>query len=169
MKLSRFSMPVVFLVLFGCSTSYKVTDYNKSELFKDFNNSAYDSKVEIILNTDSLVIAPEGAEIKNDSILINYPDYYPLKLKKNFSLAEVRQASLKYHWKTFPYGSAAGLFAGIFLGSITSAYILNLKSGGNHPERDYGTGASIGAVSGIIIGAFVGLIVGWDNIYQFAP
>jgi hypothetical protein len=174
MKIFYYSLPVVFLFLIGCSSTYKVTDFSTKEIFQNnFNNSAKDTRVKVTLINDSSFVVSEGTEIKNDDLHLNYyPNYYPKKLRvknENIQLSEVKQASYINHWKGILPGSYAGLFIGSIVGSITGAYIMNLKTGGNHPERDYGTGAVVGGFSGIIMGAIVGAIIGWDNIYQFKP
>jgi hypothetical protein len=161
MKLFYLFFSFVFFLFIGCSTTYKVADNNKSELYKDFNNSAYDAKVDITLNTDSSVTAPNGALIKNDSMLINYPDYYPSKIKKNFPLSEINQASYKNHWKSVPFGTVIGLIVGVSIGYMIES--------GKDPHGDVGIAPSIGFVSGTVLGTIVGLIVGWKYIYQFGP
>ena len=58
-------IPIALMLLMGCSSTYKVEEnFSKEELFKDFNNSAQNKKVEVILNNDSSLTVPEGAEIK---------------------------------------------------------------------------------------------------------
>ena len=158
----------------GCSTTYKVTNYHSKEAFyKDFNKSAADTKVKVTLTDDSILDVSAGAEIDGDSLHLNYyPGYYPAKLRtkqETFLLSEVMQASCTDHWKGVAPGIGIGLGSGMFLGSMTSAFILNLKSGGNHPERDWFSGFIVGSFSGLILGVVIGYIIGGNNIYQFNP
>jgi PBP1b-binding outer membrane lipoprotein LpoB len=70
---------IIFLLLTGCSTTYNATNYkNNEEFYKDFNNSANNKRINIALVNDSSFAAPEGAEIKYEGVMINYPDYYLL-------------------------------------------------------------------------------------------
>ena len=153
MKLLYLFIPTYFVLFISCSSTYTVTDKgSKQKITNEFNNYAPNKKVEVILNNDSTLIATEGAEIKNDSILLNYsPNYYPSKVKKNrlLSLNEIKEASYKNHWK----GIGPGIYLGLTVGGIIGAtgLVFKYKTSGNHPEKDYGTDTLLGSFSGIII------------------
>jgi len=149
-----------------------VTDTgSKGELYRDFNNSVQNKEVKVTLRKDSVLVVPEGGEIINDSMLLNYyPNYYPLKLKQHnrqLSIAEVKQASYINHWKGMAPGIASGLFIGAIIGSTGLVY--KFKTDGNFPEKNTGANIFMGSLTGMVVGAIVGLIVGWENIYQFNP
>ncbi len=164
-------MPILFLFLIGCSSTYTVKNMgSKEELIKDFNNSAQNKKLQVILTNDSVLVVPEGAQIKNDSMLLSYsPNYYPAKIKKYkiLPLTEINQAAYTNHWKAIIPGMVSGLFIGGIIGS--TSLIFNYKEDGNHPDKNIGADVLMGGLSGMVIGSIVGAIIGWDNIYQFKP
>ncbi len=163
--------PILFLFFIGCSSTYTVTDMDsKEKLIKDFNDSAENKKLEITLTNDSALVVTEGGQIKNDSMLLSYsPNYYTTKIKKYrlLPLADIKQAAYTNHWK----GIIPGLVSGLFIGSIigSTSLIFNYKEDGNHPDKNIGADVFMGGLSGIVIGSVVGLIMGWNNIYQFKP
>jgi hypothetical protein len=66
-----FYLIIVLFALFfiGCSTTYKISDFSsKDKFFEDFNNSANNKKLKVILNNDSSFICESGAQISNDSL-----------------------------------------------------------------------------------------------------
>ena len=173
MKLFYLFIPVVFLLFVSCSSTYKVTDYPSKEAFhKDFNNSAKDTKVKVTLINDSSFSVSEGAEIRGDSLHLDYyPSYYPSRLRlknENILLNDVQQASYKNHLKGILPGAGIGLPSGIFLGSLITV-ASGRREGGNQRNRDWVTGAYWGFIIGPVVGAIVGYIVGWNNIYLFNP
>ncbi len=217
MKLFYFPIPILFLFLIGCSSTYRVTDYLSKEKFQEDVNSSIKNQNFNVVTIDSSFNCIKGSKIKDDSLYtiakikgeevslkdIEHIKYFgktyeepsasiwlkngkELRVENvnilsnsfleftNFTdehipLMDIKQISYINHWKGVLPGGYAGLFIGGCVGSLTGAYILDLKAGGNHPERDYMTGAAIGAFYGIIAGAIVGYIIGWDNIYQFNP
>ncbi len=165
--------PTAFMLLIGCSSTYKVEEnFSQEELYKDFNNSAQNKKVEVILSNDSSLAVPEGAEVKDYSMLLNYsPNYYPKKIKKErlIPLNEIKQASFTNHWK----GLAPGIYVGMTAGGLIGAtgLVFKIEEDGNNRDHRLNSGYNffLGAISGIAIGAIVGAIIGWENIYQFNP
>ncbi len=80
---------ILFILFFtGCSSTYKVTDFPAREKFyEDFNETFKDREAKVILTNDSSFIAPNGIEIKNDTLYsyIFTEENQPMQ----FSLADV--------------------------------------------------------------------------------
>ena len=123
MKLFYLSIPVVFLIFIGCSSTYNAAEYPSiKKYYDDFNKSVEDNTLKVTLINDTSLVIPEGAKIKNDSIHLNYfPHYYPLKIKmtknKYLPLTEVKQVIYTNHSKGLAPGIASGLFFGAIIGS----------------------------------------------------
>ncbi|MGA7721951.1 MAG: hypothetical protein WCA84_12355 [Ignavibacteriaceae bacterium] len=74
MKIFYLLIPVLPLLLIGCSSTYNVADFpSKDKFYADFNKSASDKSLKIIMNNDSTINAGNGALISNDSLLITIP------------------------------------------------------------------------------------------------
>jgi hypothetical protein len=217
MKLFYLILSILFIVLAGCSTTFKATGYPSKAAFRADINSSIKNRDFNLVKAGRTFTCFEGSQIKGDSLYailrvegekislkdikdIQYfkkPYELPsasimLKTGKELSaenvrtlldsslwftniinepipLSEVRQLSYTNHWKGILPGWGTGLFCGALIGGITTAYILDLKSGGNHPERDWNSGLVYGSFYGMIAGAIVGAIIGWTNIYLFKP
>jgi len=69
MKIFYLITTLLTLFLIGCSSTYKASDFpSKDKFYDDFNKSARDKSVEIILNNDSSFTDDSGAFISNDSL-----------------------------------------------------------------------------------------------------
>lgn len=63
-----FILSCVFF-FFGCSSTYRITDFSSKEKFyKDFNSFAKNRNVNVRLVNDSTFSSPNGAIISNDSL-----------------------------------------------------------------------------------------------------
>ncbi len=71
MRLAYLLISITFFVFIGCSTTYKVSKYYSEEkLYKDFNNSAQNNKLEITSTNDSSFYSDSKIEINDDTFYI---------------------------------------------------------------------------------------------------
>jgi len=69
MKIVYLITTILSIILLGCSSTYRVSDFPSKEKFYDnYNKSANDKTIIITLNNDSTYTAFEGSEISNDSL-----------------------------------------------------------------------------------------------------
>ena len=101
MKYIFFLIPIIFLFLIGCSSTYKITDYPSKETFyKDINSSIRNRDVKV-LTADSSFTALEGSQIKAGSLQIVSlaQKTIPLQEVKNVKYFETASATPKvYVW-----------------------------------------------------------------------
>ena len=72
MKLLYLSIPIIFLFLIGCSSTYKATYFTSKEDFHNyFNESVQDRELKITMTDDSSIVTDNGAKIINDSMILN--------------------------------------------------------------------------------------------------
>jgi hypothetical protein len=80
MKIFDLLILLLSLLIIGCSTTYRISDYPfRENFYSDFNNSAKDKELKITLNNDSTVTAYFGGKILNDSLFI----ITPVKINEN--------------------------------------------------------------------------------------
>jgi hypothetical protein len=166
MKLFYLSIPIIFLFLIGCSSTYKVTDYpSKAKFHEDINSCITNRDVNVVA-VDSSFTSFAGSRINDDSLQI------VSKIQEKIPLKEVKDIKgIKY------YGSAyQGPSASIWLKSGEELRTENVKilpdstiqftniANGYIPidkvkEISYKTGWP-GALTGIPIGLGGGAIIG---------
>jgi len=72
MKTDYYIISFFCLLFIGCTTTYRISDFSsKEDFFKHFNNSAKNESLKIDLKNDSTIAAEYGAEISNDSLILN--------------------------------------------------------------------------------------------------
>ena len=82
-------------MLIGCSSTYKVSDFpSRDKFYEDFNNSASDKSLKIILNNDSTITVENGAVISNDSLFITLP---VLKQEKVINKDDIEDIKVSIH------------------------------------------------------------------------
>jgi hypothetical protein len=81
------------LLFAGCSTIYTIKDFpSKEKFYEDFNNSAKDKKIKVILLNDSSFTVAQGGVLENDTLFVfgelNETEHLSLELsdlkKENF-------------------------------------------------------------------------------------
>ena len=99
MKSFYFSIPILFLFLIGCSTTYKLTDYSSKEKFQEDINRCIKNRDVNVVTVDSSFISSAGSEIKDNSLQI------VTKIKEEkISLKDVKD--IKYFGKAYEEPSA---------------------------------------------------------------
>jgi hypothetical protein len=89
MKILLLITAVVTLLLTGCSSTYKVSEFlSKDKFYENFNKSASDGTAEITLGNDSVLVAERGAQILNDSLTFTERI---LKEENKLSMGEVKR------------------------------------------------------------------------------
>jgi hypothetical protein len=101
MKIFYLLIPVFSLLLIGCSSTYKVTDFpSKAKFYADFNKSASNKTLKIKLSSDSSYTY-SGAEIVNDTLYcINNENEI---INKIILLSDIKE--IKYSGSNFTKGS----------------------------------------------------------------
>ena len=98
MKSFYLSIPIIFLFLIGCSSTYKVTYYPSKEAFyEDVSGSMKNRDVNVV-TVDSSFTALEGSKIKDDSILI------VANIQEKIPLSEIKD--IKYYGNAYEAPSA---------------------------------------------------------------
>ncbi|MGA7721955.1 MAG: hypothetical protein WCA84_12375 [Ignavibacteriaceae bacterium] len=84
MKIFYLLISLLSLLLIGCSSTYKVTDFpSRDKFYNDFNKSADNKILQVTLNNDSTFTAASGALISNDSLVIIMQSQREEKLSRN--------------------------------------------------------------------------------------
>jgi hypothetical protein len=72
MKILNLIVGFLTLIIVGCSSTYRLSDFpSKKKFYEDFNKSAKNESLRIVLKNDSTIAAEYGAEISNDSLILN--------------------------------------------------------------------------------------------------
>jgi len=159
-----FYIPILFLLLIGCSHTYEVSKYySEEDLNKDFNKSAPSKELKVVLTNDSSFNVFKGV-IVNDTMLLNYNS---LSTIKSIPLSTINEVSYKNHWKGIVPGFLLGVIVGGTLG--TTGLLGKPKEGGINPRFDQFTATIGGALLGVIVGSVVGYIIGYKYHFQFNP
>jgi uncharacterized protein YcfL len=99
MKSFYLSVPIILLILIGCSSTYKVTYYpSKEDFYKDINSSMKNRDVNVV-TVDSSFIAFEGSVIKNDTLQT------VSNVQEKITLSEIRD--FKYYGNGYEAHSAS--------------------------------------------------------------
>jgi len=88
MKNTYLVAALLLILLSGCSSTYKVTDFpTKEKFYEEFNDTFKDREAKVTLVNDSSFIAQYGVVIKNDMLLsfVNMEE----KINRQFALSEV--------------------------------------------------------------------------------
>ena len=84
MKIFYLLTPVLLISLIGCSSTYTVADFaSRDKFYEDFNNSAGNKSLKIIMNNDSSINVGNGAYISNDSLIFLVPILNEERINKN--------------------------------------------------------------------------------------
>ena len=99
MKYFYLPIPILFLFLIGCSTTYRISNYSsKEEFYKDINNTIKNRSTDIVANDSSYTLS-EGSKIKDDTL------YTIVKIPyKKIPLRDTRE--IKYFGETYEEPSA---------------------------------------------------------------
>jgi len=162
-KIVFFYLFAISLLLFGCTSTYRVSkNYSKADLFNNFNKSCYGRSIKITLTNDSSFIVHRGANISNDSLIL-----FPSDENVNttyLKLDKVRKVSYKSNWLAI----SCGIGSGVLVGGIAGAF-------GATPARDKNGGfdRKISTVQGVlaggVIGSVIGLFIGYTFTYEINP
>ena len=90
------------LLLAGCSSTYRVSDFSSREKFyEDFNNSVKNKELKITLVNDSSFSVLEGSKITDDSLdlILNFQN-------KEHTLAADEIENIKYYGDSYSSPSA---------------------------------------------------------------
>lgn len=69
MKISIFFILLVLTVFFGCSTThYLKYSSSKEKFYRDYNNSAGNNDIEVILIDESIIYHNDHSVIRNDTL-----------------------------------------------------------------------------------------------------
>ncbi|MDR3628105.1 MAG: hypothetical protein P4L45_14775 [Ignavibacteriaceae bacterium] len=151
----------MLLFTFGCSPTYKISkDYSKADLYNNFDKSCYAKSIKITLTNDSSFIAPGGANISNDSLIL-----FPSDGNVNttyLKLDKVKQVSYKNNWLPISCGVAIGVITGGIAGAL-GAVSARDKNGNFDRSKSTIQGILLGGVTGSVIGLFIG----YTYTYQF--
>jgi hypothetical protein len=174
MKILVLIIAVFALLLTGCSSTYKVSDFStKDQFYGEFNKFADNKNLKITLTNDSSFIAVGKTKISDDTLIIRMnitnDEEINIAVKndvyKSLPLNKIKEISYKNHWLGIPFGFLDGLVIGTGVGIIVS------KSQSNQTGKntDLVSPIIIGATGGSIIGIIAGWFVGQTHIYQFNP
>ncbi|MGB8317856.1 MAG: hypothetical protein WCE54_07010 [Ignavibacteriaceae bacterium] len=101
MRIYYFFVPFIFLLLIGCSSTYKVTKYfSKEDLYKDANSSMKSRDINVV-TVDSSFTAFEGSQIDDDSL---HAITQIQEMKEKIPLRETKE--IKYFGKSYEEPSA---------------------------------------------------------------
>jgi hypothetical protein len=155
---------IIFLsfISLDCSSEYVVNGhYSKENLYKDFNKSCDDRSIEITLTNDSSFVAPYGASVSNDTLVLHKDGQ---KLNNEYlQISKVKDARYKKQWLGLPLG----LLAGVAVSAIcVGTKVIPIKS---HNSYDYLSAIVYEVPLGIIIGTTVGWFIGYSYVYSFNP
>lgn len=115
MKIFCLIIPLCSIYLFGCSSTYKVSDFSSKDKFhEDFNKFANNKTLRVILNSDSSFICDNGAQISNDSLT------YAVTIQGKMELTSREVKKIDYD----NYGNLSG---NIMLTSGEEYYAKNIK------------------------------------------
>ncbi len=169
MKIYYLLISLSSLLLIGCSSTYKVSDFpSRDKFYEDFNNSASDKSLKIILNNDSTITAENGAVISNDSLFITLP---VLKQEKVINKDDIEDIKVSIHdmTTTIVLKNDKSVTAGsidILPDSSVAIYnfentykylsLINVKE---ISYKNHWLGVPIGFVSGIPVGLGAGYII----------
>jgi hypothetical protein len=163
MKVFHLLIPILFLFIIGCSHTYEVSKYySKKDLYKEFNKSASNKELNIVLRNDSSFNGFKGI-INDDTLLLNYNS----PIKKYLLISNINKVSYKNHWKGIVPGFLLGIISGSAIGS--TGWIWRPKDGGNNPHFDQFMATIGGALWGAIIGSVLGYIIGYKYYFHFNP
>ena len=172
MKLFYLLILNIFLLLVGCSSTYRMTDYaSKEKFYEDINNSIGTRDFNVVAD-DSSFTGFRGSEIKNDSL---YAVTRIIEKKETISSEDIKE--IKYFGKAYEEPSAdiwlkngeelraenlinlSGSKLQFTNLKISSGYIpINKVEEINYKTRWKSTliGFPIGLVSGVLIGGYMG-------------
>ncbi len=176
MKLFYFLVPIIFLFIIGCSSTYRVTNYPSIEKFTEDVNSSMKNRDVNVITVDSSFISSAGSEIKD-----NLLQTFSYIKEEKISLKDVK--SIKYFGKAYEEPSAyVWLESGKELiaeniqklpNSLIQLRNISISSGyipiGRVKEISYKTrwqSTLVGIPAGFFGGAALGLIVGASGIIR---
>ncbi|MFZ0456135.1 MAG: hypothetical protein WAM24_20470, partial [Ignavibacteriaceae bacterium] len=94
MKLFYFLVPIIFLFIIGCSSTYRVTNYPSIEKFTEDVNSSMKNRDVNVITVDSSFISSAGSEIKD-----NLLQTFSYIKEEKISLKDVKR--IKYFGKAY--------------------------------------------------------------------
>jgi hypothetical protein len=158
MKIGYLLILVVFIFLAGCSSAYKVSDFDYKDLFYgEFNRGARDNTIKITLSNDSTYNWQYGGRIEDDTLVLsgnkNNYNYIPL--------IKIKKLSYKKSLPGFGIGFLVGIPVGFILGQIMAFFTTGLANNQSVPI------IVSGVITGPILGGILGSILGWDYVYIF--
>jgi hypothetical protein len=172
MKIFDLLILLLSLLVIGCSTTYRVSDFaSRDKFYDDFNKFVRDKSVKVTLVNDSSFYVENGAQIKNDTIYsfgqeiiirnkkipssdtveINYTNSNPMSaeiLLKNGNKYQANQIKFIADSIYFSYNDKIGT-----INKISSLDKLKCIS-----YRNHWLGIPFGFLDGLVIGTGAGII-----------
>ena len=172
MKIIDLLILLLSLLIIGCSSTYKISNFpSKDKFYEDFNKFAKDKSVKVTLVNDSSFYVENGAQIKNDTIYsfgqeiitrnkkipssdtveINYTDSNPVSAEILLNDGEKYQANqIEFLGDSiyFSYDNKIGT-----INKISSLDKLKCIS-----YRNHWLGIPFGFLDGLVIGTGAGII-----------
>ena len=148
------------VILNGCSSTYRLSDYSSQKDFhKNINESANGKTSNVFLQDDSSFIDVTGIEILNDTLsFINQKD---TSYEYFIPIDKVKEISFFSHWTGVKYFALSFLVPGLYWG-IAVHYGINNSNRGEPTASLY-----VIPAASIIAGAITGWLIGHKYIYQF--
>jgi hypothetical protein len=169
MKIFYILISLSSLLLIGCSSTYTVAGFpSRDKFYEDFNNSAGNKSLKIILDNDSTIFADDGARISNDSLFITLP---VLKQEKVINKDDIEDIKVSIHdmTTTIVLKNDKSVTAGsidILPDSSVAVYnyvdtyeYLSLIHVKEISYKNHWLGLPVPLISGTLIGAALGIIV----------
>jgi hypothetical protein len=173
MKIFCFLISLSSLLLIGCSSTYTVADFaSKEKFYEDFNNSAGNKSLKIIMNNDSTINAGNGALISNDSLIFAVPILKEKKISRDdieefiynsYDINIINTIILKNgksitsdHIRSLPDSSVS------YFDYVNTNESLSLNNVKWVCFKNHLLGVPIPLVSGTVIGTGFGILIGYS-------
>lgn len=163
---------IFVLLLTGCSSTYRLSDFSSKEKFySDLNKFVVDKDMEITLTGDSSFYSRGIAGIRNDTLFFQ-ADITKSNLGNNYKaipINKIKTISYNWHWLGLPIGFTGGAIIGIDIGGAISSYDVHTKGDPLGINNEYLLPLIYGVLIGSITGSIADWFVGWNYVYEFNP
>ncbi len=171
MKIIYIISSIFFLILTGCYSTYKVSDFSsRDKFYEDFNKSAKDKAIKVTLSNDSSFFLSNGAAIENDTL------YFPREeIKsgiKKIALSDIKGVNFtnqshttaliilndgqKYQAEQVKGNRDSLEFS--FTKIITLKDVTSINNIRNISDKNHWLGVIPGFIGGSIFGVFAGVV-----------
>ena len=157
---------VFFMLLTGCSSTYRVSDFSSKEKFYESINKAAKGKVVNITLKNGSLINAFNVKMSNDSTAFSTKNYF----QYNIPISNVKAISYKNTSEGIVTGALTGIAAGLLI-TISKVIPANSQEG-NPPypkDYDYPKAGMISIPIGIVSGSIIGWLIGHNYTYEFNP